>query len=358
MPAVRSDGRVALIDNARAIGIVLVVEGHAPSLPGPLRDLIFAFHMPLFFLSGRVVGRERLQESTVHRARLLSRTLLLPYAFYFALSWAFWLLVKRHGLRAAAFESYAWWDPLIGFATGTGDRLYVNVALWFLPALFVTALVHHVVRKACSARTVAVASTTVAFVFVMLHDASTARWPWSVDCAVVGLAFFAIGAALNVWLRHPPAVVNRSGASVVALLAGAGCAGLAAITGPVDLNHVAFGPVAVLYLPMGALGTMSVLVASTLLPPSRVARWLSNNTLVIFPLHLLMFSVFTGVALRAFGLDPGFKETWWIGMVYTVLALLLSWPAAIVLRRTVPWLFGRHRPTASRTMDDGSAART
>lgn len=44
--------RIKWIDNARAIGILLVVLGHS-LIPASIQTYIYSFHMPLFFfLSG------------------------------------------------------------------------------------------------------------------------------------------------------------------------------------------------------------------------------------------------------------------------------------------------------------------
>ena len=63
-------GRMAWLDNAKGLGIILVVIGHAlgglidaqpRSVPSEFRELfflIYTVHMPLFFLlSGLLVGR-------------------------------------------------------------------------------------------------------------------------------------------------------------------------------------------------------------------------------------------------------------------------------------------------------------
>jgi acyltransferase len=340
-----ADERITFVDNARAIGIVLVVLGHAPGLPGPLSNFIFAFHMPLFFfLSGLVVGAERLKMPIGRRALLLARTLLLPYAFYFVVAYLYWLVAKRHGLRAEEFGALSWWQPLSGFVYGTADSLYVDVVLWFFPCLFVTALVHHIARKVLPPAATSAVFVALALALILLRTQDMPRWPWSSDCAVVGLAFYAVGAMLNRKLKHPRPAAGRGLLAAIGIVAAIGCLALVAIMGSVDLNHLAFGAYPLLYLPMAAIGIVGTLAVSKLLRASPLARWLSANTLVIFPLHFLMFSVFTGVAIEGFGLDVSFKEaSAWLCLLYTALALLLSWPASIVLRRYVPILFHQRR---------------
>ena len=331
--------RVTFVDNARAIGIVLVVVGHAPALAGWASDFIYAFHMPLFFcLSGLVVNQSRLAMTMAGRALHLARTLLLPYLFFFLLSYAYWLVAKRHGLRAAEFEALPWWHPLAGFIQGTADGLYVDVVLWFFPCLFITAVVHHALRQRLSAATTAVLSTFAAFLFIVLHDSDAPRWWWSADCAVIGLAYFSLGAAFNGMLgrgrEHGRVVASLLAVSLLpaTLL-------LSRVTGHVDLNHLVFGAHPLLYLPVGAVGTIGVLALAAVLRASEVGRWLSRNTLIIFPLHFILFSVITGVAIVVFGLTADAVKTQPLTPIgYTVVALLLCWPASKVLRRPLQML--------------------
>ena len=84
---------------------------------------------------------------------------------------------------------------------------------------------------------------------------------------------------------------------------------------------------------------------------ARVVRWLSRNTLIILPLHFLFFSVIARVVVRGFGLDPAINDAFpWVDVTYTGIALLLCWPAAVVLRRWAPWVRGN--ATSQRIDDD------
>ena len=342
-----TDHRIGFIDNARALGILLVVVGHAPALPAAASDFIFAFHMPLFFLlSGLVVGESRLHMPVARRLVLLAKSLLLPYLFYVLVSYAYWLLFKRHGLHSDVFEQLPWWDPLAGALKGTADGLYFNVVLWFFPCLFIVALAHHGVGKFLPRPLGAAVFVAAAAAFVLLHGAGDPRWPWSADCAVVGAAFYATGAAFNPRLKRSGAAMQPALLVSTAVIGFAICYLLTRSTGHVDLNHLSFGRWPMLYLPMGAIGIVATLALSAALPASRIARWLSMNTLTIFPLHFLMFSVVTGVALTVFHLAPDFKDGGWpITVVYTGAALAMCWPAAGVIRRLLAWYWtSQERP--------------
>lgn len=77
------------IDIAKGILIILVVAGHAQA--DGVHDIIFLFHMPLFFIiSGFLMKREKLTEIDYLIRKI--KQLMIPYAVYLALDM---LIVRR-----------------------------------------------------------------------------------------------------------------------------------------------------------------------------------------------------------------------------------------------------------------------
>lgn len=71
--------RSKYIDILRGLLIILVVIGHFNN--GIMHDIIFLFHMPLFFMiSGYLLKREHLVEKGYIRNKIC--TLMLPYGIY------------------------------------------------------------------------------------------------------------------------------------------------------------------------------------------------------------------------------------------------------------------------------------
>ncbi|MGI4848507.1 MAG: acyltransferase family protein [Janthinobacterium lividum] len=74
--------RNKVVDNARGLGILLILLGHASGLPGAVSLWIFSFHVPLFFvLAGYSVKQTVLQQPLTVFLRRQGRLLLLPYLF-------------------------------------------------------------------------------------------------------------------------------------------------------------------------------------------------------------------------------------------------------------------------------------
>ena len=131
-------GRMAWLDNAKGLGIILVVIGHAlgglidaqpRSVPSEFRELfflIYTVHMPLFFLlSGLLVGR-RLEKGAWLFVRGLGPTVVWPYFLWsivqFTTIYAMGTLVNRPAAE--------YWPVIFSLPWNTVSQF------WFLYALF------------------------------------------------------------------------------------------------------------------------------------------------------------------------------------------------------------------------------
>ncbi|MFA9441842.1 acyltransferase family protein [Uliginosibacterium sp. sgz301328] len=332
--------RYKFVDNAKALGIVLVLLGHSKGMPAGMLNLIYGFHMPLFFfLSGYLLKPARLADPVNTAGVRLLRALAVPYVFFFGISYLYWLLTRDIGYKAERFENLTWHDPLAGLFSGLGSDLYINPPLWFFPGLLVTALAYHLIRKVLSSRGTVIASVAVAVGVCALASDPEYRLPLGLDTLWVALPFYAMGqyARDNLWML---ARLARVGAPALLCMMVTWIL-LSFANGHADLAEMLFGAEPLLYVPIATLAVMLVTIGAHRVPASRVARWLSDNTLIIFPTHMLVFSVLSGTA-SALGLVPvedQYTPVWAIGV--TVLTLCLTVPLAWALRRMPPALLGR-----------------
>ncbi|OZA27614.1 MAG: hypothetical protein B7X93_08785 [Hydrogenophilales bacterium 17-61-9] len=335
--------RLTHVDTMKAIGIVLVVIGHSPGLNPFIKNVIYSFHMPLFFfISGVLLSEQKMSMTYRENLSSLWKGLGIPYLFFFLISYLYWLPTHDLSASAARHAGVSWWEPVVGVVIGNGDALFVNVVLWFFTCLFTTSLIFFWARKYLSATSLLVAFNLMGLLFTLVYDPSWQRLPWGLDNAVVALAFYSTG---HFFRRYQDAILEKtpkSMATMLALCVMAGVAYVAGINGEVDLNTLLFGNHRYLFLINAYLGVLALFCFSISLPAHAVFQWLSKNTIVIFPLHLLMFSFFTGVAVVVFGMPHAFKETsfLWTG-AFALLALCLSYPSAWFLRHFFPMVFGK-----------------
>lgn len=118
--------RLPWIDWAKALGIFLVIYGHAPA-SGHI--FIYMFHMPFFFmLSGYLYKRANIK----NEIKKSFKSLILPYFIYNVI-----LLIITFIL--GNFKLHMIYDILLGNQEGIGIK-YFN-PLWFLISLFIMRIV-------------------------------------------------------------------------------------------------------------------------------------------------------------------------------------------------------------------------
>ena len=133
--------RIAYLDVARGIGMILVVIGHVDFISEPLRDYVTSFHMPLFLMiSGILLYLTKIEERDWSETiKGKSRTILLPYFIFSTGALLFELVravVKSLDMGDVLWRSAFQTICLQGFST-----------FWFLPTLFIAEVVFIKVRR-------------------------------------------------------------------------------------------------------------------------------------------------------------------------------------------------------------------
>ncbi len=105
--------------------------------------------------------------------------------------------------------------------------------------------------------------------------------------------------------------------------------------GRVDLARANFGGSLGLYVATAFLGIAMVLMIGRLLPSIAVLRWLSEHTLVIFPLHGLLMNFASG-ALKFMKLGNDWTDDHAWALLFFAWAMLACLPAAELLTRRFP----------------------
>jgi acyltransferase len=330
--------RICWVDNAKAIGIILVVYGHMAECGTLAKEIIFSFHMPLFFfLSGYLVKDKHIRLPLSSFLKTNFRCLIIPYFSFWVFSYLLWLPTRM--LRNQAFHSsQSLFDPVLGLFSGISNMLYVNPVLWFFPCLFIVRLVFWWLHKRLNHGELISAIIMMPILGIVMHRILPFRLPWSIDSALVAIFFYGCGyaAARTGILEKSESVTLRVGLAslMLALLTLWVRESWHVEMALMDLGNYA------LFFTAAGLGIVMTIYISKLLPPSAVCRWLSENTIIIFPYHRLAFNVFTGIGVVFFGLQIDFKDTLFFSFLFTAGALALSFPVVFIIRRYMPWVAG------------------
>lgn len=226
------------IDTARALGILLVLYSHALEMffvDATTRtfvfsqwQVIFSFHMPLFFFISGLVYRPRSTRDVLASSLNL---ILLAYVAH-VVGW-----LVQGSITGFQFPLRSLLEPMI---KGAGFSV---VVVWFLVAIaFVQITFHILMTSRYAVKVATLAVLVVSFVAIQM----TEKWLFQAGAVLPGLLFYAFGhwfarSGLSNW--QPKLVVVLGAVALVMALApmNQGCLlNALAVCGQADLNG-AFG---------------------------------------------------------------------------------------------------------------------
>jgi len=266
------------IDNARALGILLVVLGHVWSAPPWLHKWILSFHMPFFFiLSGYMSPPSRVASLGIrcYLARRAER-LLVP--------WLFWglLCAVPSVLTGHTSSAYQFAKRVVGtlYSVPSKDFTFYCTPIWFLTCLWCVYALSALLAR-LPARTRYLCALLSLCVGLLVGQRMRFYWPWNLNTAFSGVFLFQWGT----WLRQH-AYLDRRRFAFPAVLALLGVsASLAVINGDEILmatNHLG-NPW--LFLASAFFGSILLLEVSKILPPIAWMSLLGRHTIVVLALN-------------------------------------------------------------------------
>jgi len=286
---VKADGRLGWVDNAKGIGIILVLLGHTP-IPVAYKLFIYAFHMPLFFFIGGLFLNVKKSPDVFLKDKV--RRLLLPYLIFAIASYLIWLSIRNYSAIASGIPAEM---PLLGifYGIGSGNWMPENTPLWFLPCMFSTVcllyLLVHLPKK-------------LAFITILICSVigyNLPQWlyfrlPLSIDLAMLCMIFTAAGYYFrNYWLNSPPlSWLATSGFMTIWLLAAWFNSGMLNPIHMIDINNGIFNNY-FLFVIAAISGTIvTVNVAKRILSFPLLA-YVGKNSIGILGLHMLIYLTIT-----------------------------------------------------------------
>jgi fucose 4-O-acetylase-like acetyltransferase len=300
--------QIVWIDYARLIGIWLVVYNHSGISEAMWQFFSVIVLQILIFLSGYLEKNNRtIKETAIHGVK----TILVPYALLYALTYVYWFLmdfifhVDIYTLEVHESSGPAWFTlvkPIIGMIRGQGyyDTEYSTMLafpMWFMPALFFTRIYHAIIVKLTGdsmKRYLAAVGVVIAAVFVLEYiESRTVRIPFSVDSGLLLYPFFAFG---NIVRRTGVLKnMNTRGAGNIVFHLIIAAMGFALIwlvvpyNGAADPNVFYYGNNVILYYLLCAVGIISILSISLLFTkPIPLCTMLSRGTLLIMAYHAVL----------------------------------------------------------------------
>lgn len=323
--------RIIWVDNAKAIGIFLVVFGHL-SNPDFVTNIIYSFHMPLFFfLSGLVFSAN----PDVSKFMLKkAKSILIPYFIFGILTYMFWLFIGRK-YGADATMDLPWWKPIIGmfYSVGTNGWMQHNIPLWFLTCLYLSELFLLLLLKIT--KNIAVWLICISVIGYILSLYAIPIFPWSLNTVPQAMLFLGAGFLAKRFIREPKNVY----AFMIFAICILGAYFIEPLNGRVDMNSNSYGNW-LLFVTSAALGISAIIVLSQKINFTFV-NMVGQHTLIIFLLHGVATSVFKGVVVFGLGFSLDiFESNITVNLLLTTAVLLSLTALSMVITKITPWAVG------------------
>ena len=331
--------RLNFIDNAKAIAILLVIIGHTGGIPKSFENLIYSFHIPaFFFLSGYLIKDYKLAYTFKKYFQFQLKSLIIPYLFFGTVSLLYSML--NNFMKGDHFNIYS---KLAGFFYGNSEGLDINIVLWFFTCLFVTSVLFYLLSKIMKVRNIVIVSLLTSYlVLIIFGKHLQVRPPWNMDLSLIALFFYATGKYISNKSIVSSSIINSKIRIAALIILSFLLYYLSNMNGRVDMAFMVFNN-PILFLVNACMGIAILLLLGLSLPITKASLYLSRNTIVIFPLHPIFFSIFTGLGMIVFKLPHTFQDNLLFSGLYTGCAIVLCYPISLFLFRFIPIAVGGRR---------------
>jgi acyltransferase len=327
------------VDAAKSIGIYLIVFGHQPAIASNhtstsefIVSFLWTFHVPLFFFISGYLNKSAQPRAVLERVTF---RLVIPYILIYL---ANVLLVVAFGDRFYVASVNSVGEMLLGVFWGTKSyEGFVNVVLWFLPALVLVELVFNLLIQKSK-------WLYIPFLAISIYFYQTGKYDLflSIDLALLGLNYFLLGVyarkynliqfirAVSLWILALAFIVLLVMTLFFASI------GNVWYSGSFYLTSLLGGMVGI-----AMVVSLSVMIERLTKQQSFVV-FISSNTLFIFCFH--MFSNSFSVELMK---AVGFQESVRSSPITALLSILILIPFVLLTRKFFPLMLGMRKKNIS-----------
>lgn len=337
--------RIEWLDSLRGFAMFFVILGHVGSIASDQRLLIYAFHMPLFFMISGATFRPGKYDSFLACVKDKAKKLLLPYVFLYLINIPFWYLNKR----VLGSSTTPVFDVFMGMFYSNQDlEAMSSGALWFLPVLFfVSVIFYGMVELDRKGKLKLEASMLICFalvVYLSMFFGKDAILHWAtVPMAIVfyflGWAFIQnykkiidviIGKETN---RDSFAPQIRFTVVAIALFAIGVWAGVD--NGKISMHNNNYNTIALAFVSsIGISAAFTMLMMK--LPKIKLLDYAGKNSIIFFGFHIAFLRLF-----EALSITGGFAESHTLSTA--IIIFLLMVPVSMFVNRFCPFIVMKKR---------------
>lgn len=329
--------RTIYIDNAKGMGLLFIMFGHTANLPNLFYNYAFSFHVPLFFfISGALLSNKLSNGKLSLKIRILVMKLVVPFLFFFSVSYLLWVFRRVIGVNINN-EDVAILSPLTNLILGNSSLTIVNSTLWYFICVFNIFILYFIIDYIFKCEYFNLFISFI-LIFFVLNISDYESLNFYIGLSIISLPFFCLG-------RFEQIIsLKRNARPFIFYLLLLFYSCLVILNGKVDMAKYQFGDFLYLFYLNAFVGIYIVLYISENIKIKAFVsffNWMSKNSIVIFPMHILIFSILKFFLVSFFGYDILLQGGFLISFVYISLTLILIYFILMVWPNKVKFLLGK-----------------
>lgn len=296
------NNRIEWIDTARCFGLCLILFCHIPPRYESFHDLIYCFHVPMFFILSGIFLKDDISITSIWRS---FKRLIIPYfAYNIALQLILCAYTIIHGGDPLPELIESSMGTLIGSSKIESPWHLLAGPSWFLPALFIARIVAQIsIRMLNCATNKFLMAVFIGFALFGLY-----YWPhthlgwcfWSFDAAILGTYFIILGHMMrNFFLRID--ALPSSTKAILFVIAGVSLWFLN-INGTANMFRGEYGDRLDLFLINGIIGTIAICTLSALFSfPKIITTLFTTGAIFFICTHMFIMEYVSLIYVRLSG---------------------------------------------------------
>lgn len=328
--------RITWIDSAKGIGIILVVLGHI-CLVKEEYNYINSFHVPLFFfLSGYLVRFEKYDSVRLFITEKFN-SIIVPYFYFSLLSYFYWIVIERRFSGNVVSPLAAFVNIFI--APGGDQYLPHNPALWFLPCLFMVAVVFYTLarkQRIVNILLLLLVSLVIGYGTTLYLPASL---PWSLGVVPTAIVFYGVGFIMK---KIPKVCIvsNYIRLVIVCCCMPIGIK-ISQINECVLVADNFYGSYYRFYL-AAFMGITSAVMIAKMFQSNWLLGYLGRNSMIIFALHFPVKRLVTGLTCKTLSISLAqVKSSFFLSSIDTILTISILLPIIYLIQKHFCFILGR-----------------
>lgn len=322
-----NEKRVAYVDIAKSIGIILVVLGHTDFM---FKNFIYQFHLPLFFfLSGYVFSDKYLNNFNIFLKKRI-RSLYIPFITFQILFLLFHNLFCYFGFYnelSNTILKLSLSDLLINISKiltmGYGEQL--AGPLWFLISLLEINFIFYILLKVLKKFSInRISFALIMFGLILYNIGCYIELPRMLSQSFIGLLFYILG---YIYKKNENSIKLSFIYFIISIIFLLICT----YFNTVDISKLIINYKFLLII-SGLCGTYGILYISQKLSflNKKIILYIGENTLYILALHCLVFKILMMFEIKIYNLNhnslgifPVYQVNQIWGIIFTFFGVLI-----------------------------------